>query len=362
MLHTVDERGTVDALAASLDHLAAQGARGVMVLGCVANEWPADGVRAVLRAASPVCFGALFPGVIHNGRVLRRGAVLVGLREAPAVARVTSPDADLSALREAMGLCVFGDAGDATEPLLEPLYAQIGPGPSCVGGGAGSLDRPAPTPLVTPEGLDGGGVVVAAIPHRLRVAAAHGWSAVGEDLCVTRARGDVLHELNWQPAQAVYRRALDAIGAPVDDPQDFYRVASRYPLLLQDLTGTSIVRDPMRALPDGALRCAGALDPHTMLRVGRGDAASMLAAALAVADALAPGFDPARDALLTLCCISRELLLGSRIGLELAALRLRGAPQVGALTLGEVVGDGESMMRLHNKCVALGAWSEGPRP
>jgi hypothetical protein len=359
MLHTVDELGTVDALAASLDHLAAQGARGAMVLGCVANDWPADGVRAALRGSSLVCFGALFPGVLHDGRVLRRGAVVLGLREAPAVAWVTAPRDDLSALQGARGLFAFCDAGASVEALLEPLYDALGPGPACIGGGGGSLDVPAPTPLVTPDGLRGGGLVVAGVPHDLRVASAHGWTAMGDELCVTRARGDVLHELNWQPAQAVYRRALDGLGAPVDDPRDFYRVASRYPLLLQDVTGATLVRDPLQALPGGALRCAGEVDEHTMLRVGRSDASAMLSAAFATADALSPGFDAGADALLTLCCVSRDLLLGSRLGLELNALRLRGAPQVGALTIGEVVGDGASMMRVHNKCVALAAWPDG---
>lgn len=358
MLCAVDDTGSVGALAACLARLAAQGARGAMVLGCVANDWPADAVRAALRGSSLVCFGALFPGVLHDGLVLRRGAVVLGLREAPTVAWISSPRDDLSALHDARGLFAFCDARSSAEALLETLYDAVGPSPACIGGGGGGLDAPAPTPLVTPDGLRGGGLVVAGVPHRLRVASAHGWSAVSDELCVTRARGDVLHELNWQPAQAVYRRALDALGAPVDDPRDFYRVASRYPLMLQDVTGATLVRDPLQALPGGALRCAGQVDEHTMLRVGRSDASAMLSAALGTADALSPGFDARADALLTICCVSRKLLLGSRLGLELDALRLRGALQVGALTLGEVVGDGASMMRLHNKCVALAAWPE----
>lgn len=79
----------------------------------------------------------------------------------------------------------------------------------------------------------------------------------------------------------------------------------------------------------------------------------LAAAANARTLALAGASVPPGALTLTIDCISRSLLLEERLRDELAALRLPGTTQVGALTIGEVASGANNFLQVHNKTTVL---------
>jgi hypothetical protein len=119
------------------------------------------------------------------------------------------------------------------------------------------------------------------------------------------------------------------------------------------------VRDPLRALPGGGIRCAGDLRPHLAVRVAYGTPADTIAAARAARERAVAGGAPDGRVALTVDCISRALVLGDRISDELDALRVPGQAQAGALTIGEVANLQGELLQLHNKTAVIAVAGRG---
>ncbi len=252
---------------------------------------------------------------------------------------------------------------DATQPsagLMRALFHDRGGRATWCGGGAGGLDF-APRPvIITPQGLRGGVAVLAGLKARTSLGVTHGWSAFGEPMLVTESNGNDVLTLDFRPAYEVYRETVELHSGRRFDDEGFFALASRYPLMLERFGGEGVVRDPLSALPGGGLRCAGDMPPHATVRVATGAFEDMLAAASEARDQALAGMNvlpgassPPGTMTLTIDCISRSLLLGDRLKDELEALRVPGALQVGALTIGEVASGTNSFLQVHNKTTVL---------
>lgn len=310
------------------------------------------------RSSLPV-FGGVVPGVVREGAVDRDGAVLLGLPGDVQIA-VVDP-ADASGIRDAVAHIARDDVGTVfafvdvlagTATLVETLFERLGHRATIVGGGLGLLDfQPRPV-VLGPDGLVEGRAVLAATSLRSRSALRHGWAPISDPLLVTAAAGHDLLTLNWRPAVEAYREVVEKhAGRSLDD--DFHGVASRYPLVVDRIGAEGIVRDPLLALASGALRLAGDIPAHATVRVAHASADTMITAA-AAAMASATAAPVSRGAVaFVVDCISRALVLGDRFPEELAALRVPGIAQGGALTIGEIAHSGGDMLHFHNKSCVL---------
>lgn len=368
--HAFDPAGTVDGLRAAAARLVASGARALQVLGCTDNPWEAAALDAALRELPVPAFGGLFPGIVVDGASYARGTVVVGHAEAPDIHVVECAPGALAGARPWAGaaasaatLAVYVDATCDIGPVMAALFDEVGASTACVGGGAGALDFVRRPVVVTPGGLRAGVAVLAAFGAACGLGVGHGWEPTGASMVVTEAAGNDVISLDWTPAMEVYRAVVERHAGRPFDHADFYALASTYPLMLERVGGEGVVRDPLTALPDGRLRCAGDVQPHATIRVATGSPDSMLRAAGAARDrAVASRPAGGGGVALTIDCISRALLLGPRLVDELAALRVPGLPQVGALTIGEVASAGEGFLAFHNKTSVVAILSDGAAP
>ena len=356
----------VGALTAGVAGLIARGARSVLVLAGADTPWTAEQLSAVARGADVPVWGGLFPGLIHEGQRFDQGAVLIGISEPADVHIVpqgpapTLPEA-AAKLQGAGTIFVIFDAAAPAGPLVEALFDELGGEAAWVGGGAGALDF-LPRPVVlTPDGLRAGVAVLVGVEPRASVGVGHGWAPFGRPLRVTASDGQEVHSLDWRPALDVYRQEISAHAGLELREDDFYAVASRYPLIIERLGGEGAVRDPLRALPGGGIRCAGDLRPHLAVRVAYGTPADTIAAARAARERAVAGGAPDGRVALTVDCISRALVLGDRISDELDALRVPGQAQAGALTIGEVANLRGELLQLHNKTAVIAVAGRGAR-
>lgn len=365
-LHLVD--GDISRVAAGARALIAAGAQSLLVAAS-ADCAPFDAWPEFLRALPVPVFGGVFPGVVHEGRA-RSGVILAGFSARAQTCIVRDLDRDpealsrleirLSAFREAQTVMLWVDGLSARiERLIDAVYDVLGAGPAFLGGGAGdTLLMPRPC-LFTNEGLLEGAGVIVGLPQRISVGVCHGWEPVAGPFLASAVSGNRVLGLDFRPALEVYREAVQALsGLPVG-AANFFEVARGFPLGVERMDGSFLVRDPVR-LDGDALVCVGEMPPQSALHILSSQNAALLQASARACKAAQGGAAPPVAALVV-DCLSRALHLGADHGRQTDTLRnllpRSGAgplPAFGVLSLGEIASQGGACLEFHNKTFVLG--------
>jgi len=158
-----------------------------------------------------------------------------------------------------------------------------------------------------------------------------GWSPASPSYTVTRAEGNVVYEIDGEPATDWYRRFFTVGGqlAPLPD------AAHQFPLILE---GPGPLREGLyRSMrhfdqPEGAVTFWGDLEVGDEIRLGMGNDVSLVETARELAA------DRPAEAAVLYSCVGRELVLGERAEAEVQAIHeaLRGVPLAGFFTFGEI--------------------------
>ncbi|HVS00113.1 MAG TPA: FIST N-terminal domain-containing protein [Thermoanaerobaculia bacterium] len=165
----------------------------------------------------------------------------------------------------------------------------------------------------------------------MHVEVVRGWTPASPVYTVTRAAGQVLHEIDGESATEWYRRffTIDGQLAPMPD------AANRFPLIVE---GPAPERQGLyRSLrffddPPGAVTFWGSIEKGDRVRLGMGNERSLVQTASRL-----PRREPPQAAILY-SCVGREMVLGERAGNEVAAIHeaLGGAALSGFFTFGEI--------------------------
>jgi hypothetical protein len=331
-----------DRLPATLAALAAAWP-GSLRFGCEAVTQFAD--ATVTHAGSLQLFWFEEPG--HRATV----AVVAGTREAP------PGDAALAGLAR-----VLGDTGGAllladgvrfpAEDLLVRLAPHLpSPLPLLAGGLASPRDPALPEGgrvFYMEEILPSACLALTFHGVTLRALVVRGWDPASPVYTVTRAQGNVLQEIDGEPATRWYARFFTVAGALVPLPE----TALRFPLILE---GPSPERQgvfrTMRSFddPPGAVTFWGSVQVGDRVRLGMGNDASLVRTAAALSAGAAP------QAAILYSCIGREAVLGPMAGDELAAIHgaLGGAALSGFFTYGEIGPSARGGAAFYNQTAVL---------
>lgn len=189
------------------------------------------------------------------------------------------------------------------------------------------------------------------------IGVAHGWTPCERPLVVTRSAGNLIYELDGQPAFEAYRQMWAEEAFDLTSEQ-FPAFAAAHPFGLPRASGEYLIRDPYRVHPDGAIECAAVVPEHSVAHVMNGEPDTLLAAARAAAaravESLA-GHPPA--AAFIFDCISRLQYLREKALAEIEGIRDvigREIPVIGMFSYGEIAPPPESGLTvLHNKTVVV---------
>ncbi len=194
--------------------------------------------------------GAVVPYLLADRRVIAEGIACLALPRSGMFAQVLPMTADTAAVARAIGgrdfasLLLFADGlSRHLDDFVDALGGAVRDR-DVLGTGVGTKDfRPVPV-VFDAAGLRADAALLVGTGLRLRIAARHGWEPIHGPLVVTRAEGNVLHELNGEPAFNVYRRILaEQEGAGIR-PDNFLDVARSYPFgIASSKRGEFIVRD-----------------------------------------------------------------------------------------------------------------------
>ncbi len=173
------------------------------------------------------------------------------------------------------------------------------------------------------------------------VSVAHGWKPVSPPMIVTRAEGNVIYELDWEPAYDVYARFARRVDN-VDVTEDLSHYLMGHPFGIPQAKEEYgyIVRDPVAKNDDGSLLCVGEIPINSVLRVLSGNKESLLSAVKTATRAAVDQIGTADVAgVLVFSCVSRMAFLQDQFADEALAVQAivgDAVPVCGCMTFGEI--------------------------
>lgn len=226
--------------------------------------------------------------------------------------------------------------------ILRGLRSVLGDGIPISGGAAGDSGKFSKTWQFIGSSLMSDSIVGIGLLGEFRLGAGvqSGWSAIGTAKKVTRASGNIVYELNGQPALEVYERFLGRHAA------DLPSVGVEYPFGFLKTSGDCgeesqiILRATMSVNRDqGSIVFAGEIPEGSMVRLTCGEYGAILdAARLAASNALAELGAAIPRVVFIYSCAARKIVLGRRtpeeINLVKSVLGL-DTPMIGFYSYGE---------------------------
>jgi hypothetical protein len=258
------------------------------------------------------------------------------------------------------GLHVNGSA------LVDGVASAVGPAVPLSGGLAGDGAAFAET-LVGGASPPRSGTVAAVGFYGSAVQFGHGsgggWDVFGPKRKITKASGNVLHEVDGQPALDLYKLYLGP-----EDSQRLPGSALLFPMRIYDPRhpAHAVVRTVLAVdNKDGSMTFAGDMPGGWTAQLMRGSFGRLCSgAAEATQQALETMTSPMSgdSAAILISCIGRRLLMGQRIDEEIEAVTAElppGCRPIGFYSYGEIAPHGQSgRAQLHNQTMTVTLVSE----
>jgi hypothetical protein len=251
------------------------------------------------------------------------------------------------------GLAINGSA------LIEGLVQGVGERVPVSGGLAGDGGAFKCTWVLSPAGVSDQKVVAVGLYGeglRLGHGSFGGWEPFGPTRKITRATGNILHELDGEPALNVYKRYLG------DYARELPASGLLFPFEMLNQHGATVgLIRTILGIDEGtgSLILAGAVDENGFLRLMHASADALIdgaetAARTSIAG-LAPGSGP--GVALLVSCVGRKLVMGDQVDEEIAAV----VEQLGAdftltgfYSYGEICPlEGFQACKLHNQTMTV---------
>ncbi len=322
-----------------------------------------------------ILVGCTTDGEIHDAAVQTGSAVLGGMRSdrvdfSVAVAERVGEDSERAGRDIALGLPrsvryiqLFSDGltGNGSA-MLRGISSVLGGHIPVSGGTAGDLGRFVRTWQFAGRRVMTDAAVAIGFSGDVRVGtgAGSGWAPIGLAKTVTRAKGNVLYELNGKPALAVYERFLGRHACNL--PQ----VGVEYPLMIVGGHGSPnedsncmLLRATMSVdRKNGAIVFAGDIAEGATVHLTCGDRDAIQEAAGNAARMALEGLGDANPVMLfCYSCMARKIVLGRHTVEELHRIRAtvgKEIPMIGFYTYGEYCRPGaEGPSFLHNETATV---------
>jgi hypothetical protein len=186
-----------------------------------------------------------------------------------------------------------------------------------------------------------------------------GWDSFGPERLITRSQGNVLYEIDGQPALSLYKKYLG------DRAKDLPAAGLLFPLAIREkpLSENQVVRTILSTDESKqSITCAGDVPQGWTAQLMRANLDRLIEGA-SIAGQLAKSqiVSPKNYLGIAISCVGRRLVLGERTEEEIeASLDMLGTNSslVGFYSYGEISPSGLNACDLHNQTMTLTAISE----
>ncbi|MGB2129676.1 MAG: FIST signal transduction protein, partial [Flavicella sp.] len=187
----------------------------------------------------------------------------------------------------------------------------------------------------------------------------HGWKKLEGPYIVTKSKGNVIQEINWEAPFKVYKDIVENSSSLKFNDDNFFEIAKGYPLGIIKQELDYVVRDPIAFNENDELICVCNVEENSLINVLKGEPDNLLTAATqASEESLLHAENP--QLAIVIDCISRVLYLDDTFDTELQNItktiheKYPGIPVNGALTLGEISSYGNGYIEFYNKTIVVG--------
>ncbi|MFZ5651987.1 MAG: FIST signal transduction protein [Bacillota bacterium] len=327
-----------------------------------------DEVSPLFKEMGVPVFGGVFPGVVYGDSWYREGVLGCGIVRPVSMKVVKNLGGFEGLLEDRMAagsdstfLVLVDGLAQNIASFLDVVFETCSGPVSFIGGGAGSLGPERRPVLFTGEECFASGALLIGIEGPMGVGVSHGWEPVYGPLVANRTDGNVMIELNWQPAFLNYRQTLEERDGISIDAENFFEIAKRYPFGMVKIDGSIVVRDPIRFEDESRIVLVGEIPENSVVMVLRGDSKKLVdsgrEAAIKALDRFKEQTAGPRRGALVIDCISRVLFLGDDIAREFNAIRSSlppGMKMFGFLSIGEIASPGDKYLEFYNKTTVVG--------
>ena len=342
------------------------------VLLMVADEGHPDkeAISPMLAAFPKPLIGAVFPELIHESKRVKTGFLIVPLSFSlkSMVFDLSDDDADYLELMNNVfgnaenlkkhGLFVFADAlSTHKNTFIQALFNYFGNTVKYLGGGAGSLSfKPFPC-ILHNSGVFENAAVAGLFERPLSLGVAHGWSPIGKPLRITKAKGNIIHSIDWAPAFETYKKWVEDHSGQTITEENFFDIAKSYPLGMIKLDSEMVIRDPFM-VKNGTLHIVDEVPEGEYVRIMHGNMDSLLKGAESALN-IAIKDEKCIKGRMIFCfdCISRVLYMQDNFSKELDIITHDQAIN-GVLSIGEIANSGETFLEIYNKTIVIALWPQ----
>lgn len=176
-----------------------------------------------------------------------------------------------------------------------------------------------------------------------------GWKRLGSNMTVTKARKNILYELDGKPAFSIYEKYLQ-----IRNDENFFNNILEFPLI-SNINGYDLTRVPIACGEDGSLVLGANVHEGASVSLAYGDPTAIIADVLQKQEMLRQ-FEP--EAVFLYSCITRKSFWNYYVNKELEPFE-RIVPTAGFYTYGEFIRKG-GMILSHNATMVATGMREGP--
>ncbi|MEA1982669.1 MAG: FIST N-terminal domain-containing protein [Campylobacterota bacterium] len=362
MFINIDTSGTLNGFSELISNALEDGAKGIVVFSCDANDWTPQELDPILKNIEVPIFGGIFPQILYKNKKYEKGtAILCFSDEAPTlhtIKNISNNAENITACLEGVEeefntMFVFVDAfSTSIEKLIEALYFEFGLENNFIGGGAGSLSFVQKPVIITNEGVTQDSAVIATINKSCGIGVKHGWKSVKGSFQITKADKNTIVELDYKPAFEVYKEVVEDHSRKLFKDDNFFDIAKAYPFGISKIGSEKVVRDPI-AMVENSLVCVGNVVVGDYVDILNSSTKELVEAASV---ALIKAQEEKSEAEITffIDCISRVLFMEDDFQLELDAVAKDLNNLIGAMTLGEIANTGKEYLEFYNKTAVIG--------
>lgn len=323
-------------------------------------------VRA-LDAAGIEFMGGMFPMLIFDAKVIERGIVvntLYNVEHIGTIQHISKKDIHIPHIsfeeNQPYTLVTFVDGLTTEIPhFLGKLYEHYGMETNYIGGGAGSLTLQQMPCVFSNEGFFEDTAIYAIVKLKSNIGVKHGWKKLEGPYIVTKSKGNIIQEINWEKPFKVYKEIVESKSDERFNQDNFFEIAKGYPLGIIKQELDYVVRDPIAFNENDELLCVCNVEENSLINILKGEPDNLLIAAKeASEESLIHAVNP--QLAIVIDCISRVLYLGDTFENELQNItqtihnKYPGIPVNGALTLGEISSYGNGYIEFYNKTIVVG--------
>ncbi len=280
--------------------------------------------------------GCSTAGEICDGGVLQNNCVVTAIRfDHTSVVTMSTPLADMADSREAgrrlaeglfdpdlKAVMIFGQGLNINgSALIEGLTEKLGSAIPITGGLAGDNGAFTKTWTIGSQGVsDRNIVVIGLLGNRLQFhhGSFGGWEPFGPARKVTRCQGNVLFELDGEPALPLYKRFLG------DYANNLPASGLLFPFAImdEDRATVTLIRSILGiSEKKGGLILAGEIEQNGYLKMMHATTDSLVHGALTAARKVSQMFDSSKGGLaILISCVGRKLVMLDRVNDEIEAV------------------------------------------